>query len=160
MPVNLLYELSRWTMITSKYKGKVSAYFIDLLGIYIGQWSGPCIRTIYQAKERMRYGCSTAVFIVVYMEASSINRSVGLPTPHTHEHLCSAEINNLWLPRTSETLSKPGITQLRLILSQLQQYVFTNGAAFASAVWPSHCSGLHLTEAISWITVEITCELF
>ena len=159
--VNLRYELSRWARITSKYKGKVSTCFMDLLGICIGGWSGPCIiRTIYQAKEGMKYSCSTAVFIVVYMEVSSINRSMGLPTPCTHVRLCSAEINNLWLPCTSETQSKIGITWMRLILSQLQQRVFVNGAAFTSAVWSSHCLGLYLTEALRWITVQITCEQF
>lgn len=45
-----------------------------------GHASGPFIR--------QKKGWDTAVFVVVYTEASSINRSVGLPTPCTHVHLC------------------------------------------------------------------------
>lgn len=73
VPANLPYKLSKWVRMTCK--GKVSTYFMDLLGICVGGWSGPWIRTIYQAKERMRYSCSTAVFVVAYVEASNINKN-------------------------------------------------------------------------------------
>lgn len=77
MPVNLLYGVLGLDGITSKHKDKVkvSTPFMDLLGIYRGWWSDPYIRTIYQAKEQRRYSCSTAVFLAVYVEASSTDKN-------------------------------------------------------------------------------------